>query len=47
MYSVDKMPLTNSVAPEPEASSPCSQEPATSPYHEPNGSILHYPRHSP
>jgi hypothetical protein len=33
--------LTNSVAPEPEGSSPYSQEPATGPYSEPAASTLH------
>jgi hypothetical protein len=39
--------LTNSVAPEPEGSSPYSQEPATSPYPEPTGSDLYSPSQSP
>jgi hypothetical protein len=34
--------LTNSVTPEPEGSSPYSQEPATGPYPEPSGSNLHF-----
>jgi hypothetical protein len=38
MYHID---VTNSVAPEPEGSSPYLQEPATGPYSEPNGSTLH------
>jgi hypothetical protein len=33
--------LTNFVAPEPEMSSPCSQEPATGPYPEPTESTQH------
>jgi hypothetical protein len=32
---------TNSMPPEPEGSSPYSQEPATGPYPEPTGSNLH------
>jgi hypothetical protein len=36
--------LTNSVAPEPECSSPYSQEPATGPYPEPTGCTLHLPQ---
>jgi hypothetical protein len=39
--------LSNSVAPEPEGSSPYSQEPATSPYPEPAGSNVHSPSQSP
>jgi hypothetical protein len=39
--------LTNSVAPEPEGSSPYSQEPATGPYPEPTGSNLHSSSQSP
>jgi hypothetical protein len=39
--------LTNSVAPEPAGSSPYSQEPATGPYPEPNGSTLHSRSQSP
>jgi hypothetical protein len=35
------------VAPEPEGSSPYSQEPATGPYPEPTGSNLHSPSQSP
>jgi hypothetical protein len=35
---------TNSVAPEPEGSSPYSQEPATGPYPERTGSNLHSPQ---
>jgi len=38
---------TNSVAPEPEGSSPYSQEPATGPYPEPTGSNLYSPSQSP
>jgi hypothetical protein len=33
--------LTNSVAPEPDGSSPCSQDPAASPYPEPTESTPH------
>jgi hypothetical protein len=39
--------ITNSVAPEPEGSSPYSQEPATGPYPEPAGSNLHSPSQFP
>jgi hypothetical protein len=39
------MYLTNSVGPEPEGSSPHSQEPTTGPYPEPTGSNLHSPSH--
>jgi hypothetical protein len=39
--------LTNSVAPEPEGSSPYSQEPATGPYPEPSESTLHFSSQSP
>jgi hypothetical protein len=35
--------LTNTVAPEPEGSSPYSQEPATGPCPEPSGCTLHSP----
>jgi len=35
------------VVPEPEGSSPYSQEPATGPYPEPTGSNLHSPSQSP
>jgi hypothetical protein len=35
--------LNNSVAPEPEGSSPCLQDPATGPYSEPDESIPHPP----
>jgi hypothetical protein len=35
------------VAPEPEGSSPYSQQPITSPYPEPTGATLHSPLHSP
>jgi hypothetical protein len=38
--------VTNSVAAEPEGSSPCSQEPATSPYLEPGESTSHPRSHS-
>jgi hypothetical protein len=38
---------TNSVAPEPEGSSPYSQESATGPYHEPTESIPYLPSKSP
>jgi hypothetical protein len=38
---------TNSVAPEPEGSSPYSQEPVTGPYPEPAGSNINSPRQSP
>jgi hypothetical protein len=39
--------ITNSVAPEPEGSSPYSQQPATGPYPEPTGSNLHSHSQSP
>jgi hypothetical protein len=39
--------LTNSVAPEPEGSSPYPQGPATGPYPDPTGSNLHSPSQSP
>jgi hypothetical protein len=39
--------ITNSVAPEPEGSSPYSQKPATGPYPEPTGPNLHSPSQSP
>jgi hypothetical protein len=39
--------ITNSVAPEPEGSSPYSQEHATSPYPEPTGSNLNSTSPSP
>jgi hypothetical protein len=39
--------LTNSVSPEPEGSSPYSQESATGLYPEPTGSNLHSPSQSP
>jgi hypothetical protein len=38
---------TNSVAPEPEGSSPHSQEPANDPYPEPGESTPHPPNQSP
>jgi hypothetical protein len=38
--------LTNSVAPEPEGSSPCSQQPATGPYPEPGESAPPHPPQS-
>jgi hypothetical protein len=38
-----RWPITNPVAPEPEGSSPYSQEPATGPYPDPTGSNLHSP----
>jgi hypothetical protein len=39
--------VTNYVAPEPEGSSPYSQQPAIGPYPEPTGSNLHSPSQSP
>jgi hypothetical protein len=39
--------LTNSVAPEPEGSSPHSQEPANNPYPEPGESTPHPPNQYP
>jgi hypothetical protein len=41
------MLLTKSVAPEPESSSPHSQQPANSPYPEPGESTPHTPSQSP
>jgi hypothetical protein len=40
------MYLTNSVAPEPEGSSQCSQEPTTASYPDSTGSSLHPPSQS-
>jgi hypothetical protein len=39
--------LTNSVAPEPEGSSPLSQQPANDPYPEPGESTPHPPNQTP
>jgi hypothetical protein len=39
--------ITNSLALEPEGSSPHSQKPASGPYPEPTGSNLHSPSQSP
>jgi hypothetical protein len=43
----DSVTITNSMAPEPEGSSPYSQEPATGPYPAPTGSNLHSPSNLP
>jgi hypothetical protein len=46
LFEYDSL-LTNSVAPEPEGSSPHSQQPSNGPYPEPDESTPHPPNQSP
>jgi hypothetical protein len=47
LQQMSALNVQNSVAPEPEGSSPYSQEPVAGPYPEPNGSTPHSPIQSP
>jgi hypothetical protein len=47
IQKLTRLPLTNSVAPEPEGSSPHSQQPANDPSPEPAESTPHPPNQSP